>query len=268
MTNLAGSSAKNSFHWIPPDSTGFHRIPLDSTGFHWIPPDSTGMTGFQQESQGQGKDLYLHYCSLSRSLRRIEENLLATQLDLDQVFEDMTRNNFDDAFAFFVARRQRERNPLPPRPPSISLPSFPRIRRVPLRTWRAPSSHRTSESESDTSISPPATSFHTARSATSSPDPNDIVVIPWGEEGHPIDVDRCPPSFTQTQLGSRTNPVDVEGYSTPSTDREEHYDTPVPQVGILHRQPRRRRQRPCSRCRRTTHTTEDCNWYGIPRRRQ
>ena len=51
---------------------------------------------------------YLHYCSLSRSLRQLEENLLATQLDLDHVFEDMTRNDFDDAFAFFVARRRRE----------------------------------------------------------------------------------------------------------------------------------------------------------------
>ena len=211
---------------------------------------------------------YLHYCSLSRSLRRLEENLLATQLDLDQVFEDMTSNDFDDAFAFFVARRRRERNPLPPRPPSISLPSFPRIRRVPLRTWRAPSSHGTPESESDTSISPPATSYHTAQTATVSPDPNDIVVTPWGEARNPIDVDNCPPSFPQTQMGSRTNPVDVDSYDTPSTDNERQYDTPAPHVGILHRRPRRPRQRHCSRCRRTDHTTQNCNWYGIPRRRQ
>ena len=37
MTNLTGPFAKNSFHQIP--------------------PDSTGMTGIQQEPQGQGKDL-------------------------------------------------------------------------------------------------------------------------------------------------------------------------------------------------------------------
>ena len=214
---------------------------------------------------------YLHFCSLSRSLRRLEENLRATQLDLDQVFEDMTRNDFDDAFAFFVARRRRERNPLPPRPASISLPSFPNIRRIPLRTWRVPSSHGTSEPDSTSSISPPSTTFQTARSATSSPDPNDTAVIPWGDEGNPINVNNCPPSFTQTQWGSRTNLVDVDEYptpSTPSTDNEGHYDTPSPRVGILHRRPRRSRPRPCARCRRTEHTTEECNWYRIPRRRQ
>ena len=51
---------------------------------------------------------YLHFSSLSRTLRSLEDMRRELEEDLDRVFEDMTRNNFDEAFAFFVARRRHD----------------------------------------------------------------------------------------------------------------------------------------------------------------
>ena len=51
---------------------------------------------------------YLHFSALSCTLKRQELLLKQTKEELDMAFHDMTDNDFYDAFAFFIARKQNE----------------------------------------------------------------------------------------------------------------------------------------------------------------
>jgi len=181
---------------------------------------------------------YLHFSSLSRTLRRLEDMRRELEEDLDRVFEDMTRNNFDEAFAFFVARRRHDRN---------TPYARPTLRRV------TPRRRQRSSSSSDTLVS-----IHAANSP--SPDPNDII-IPQ-PLAHTYSQFR---TMTVTpRWGSVSNPIDVDRFPTPPPI--EHVDTPVPALGVLHRHSRRTPHLSCRHCGRTDHSSTDCRWFAIPRR--
>jgi hypothetical protein len=75
---------------------------------------------------------FVHFSAISRTLRRLENTIRATQDELEMVFDDMKEDNLDDAFAFFVTRRRNERHrerPSPYRRMSHPLPSTPSARR-------------------------------------------------------------------------------------------------------------------------------------------
>jgi len=67
---------------------------------------------------------YMHFSSISRTLKRLEQVIRLTQHELDMAYTDMENHDFHDAFSFFIARKQNERrraNPLPQ--PSYRLPT-------------------------------------------------------------------------------------------------------------------------------------------------
>jgi hypothetical protein len=61
---------------------------------------------------------YLHFSSLSRTLKRQELIQQATQEELDMAFDDMKNYDFYDAFSFFIARKRNEQQRVAPRPQS------------------------------------------------------------------------------------------------------------------------------------------------------
>jgi hypothetical protein len=182
--------------------------------------------------------LFHHFASLSRTLRRLEELQRLTLRDLDLVFEDMTREDFDDAFVFFITQRRRERGS-PYARPSTSL------RRSPV--FSSPPS-------SPTSISTSSSSYYTARSTSPSLDPNDIVV----RQPSPGIAPPLGQLYITPPLGSVFNPIDVDRFPTPPP--YERHGTPIPRVGILHRPPRRSPPTACHTCRRPNRTCTVCRW--------
>jgi len=152
---------------------------------------------------------FLHFSSICRTLHRLELLHSEMQNDLHTVFADMTRNNLDDAFAFFIARKRQERQHA--QPPLYSQ-TPPRFRRVHFRTQGTPSSN--AQSSLSTTASSASSISLSIPSRSDSPDPDDAITQPWGSYTHPIDVDLFPtPPASSPIIGRR--------------------DTPIPRVGIL-----------------------------------
>lgn len=180
--------------------------------------------------------IYLHFCSLSRTIRRLEEMQRDTQDDLEKVFEDMTRLGLDDAFAFLIARRRREQAL---RATPYSCPSSPR-----RHTGWYPRIHRVSSSDS-------LTSFFTPPSSPS-PNPNDIERQPHLDDEPPLGPlkETLPPE-------SVTNSIDGDCFPTPVSSLE-----------TLRQSSRSPTQPFCPWCQRSGHNYDDCLWkYGVPRGR-
>ena len=180
--------------------------------------------------------LFHHFTSLSRVLSRLEELHRLTQLDLQQVVEDMTHNDFNDAFTFFLACRRQECGTPYSRPPRYTQHPSP-------STSTCPSSTVLSSAVSSIISSP-----------SSLPDPNDIDIQQTSYDTPPIGhLVVTPP------LGSVSHPIDVDRFPTPPLPAM-RYGTPVPSVGILLRLPRPSRPIACHACHRPNRHCTACRW--------
>jgi hypothetical protein len=52
----------------------------------------------------------LHFTSIHRTIKRLEETLVTLQEEVLQVFDDMKNRGLNDVLAFFIARQRRERS--------------------------------------------------------------------------------------------------------------------------------------------------------------
>lgn len=126
----------------------------------------------------------LHFTSIHRTIKRMEETLETLQEEALQVFDDMKDRGLDDALIFFVARQRREQ--------SVSQP--PRTQRRPRPRPRPDSPHPRRRYEHR-----PPTPFPS----------------PPGTRQNPIDVDE---DIYESNSSYFTAPEDsLPSYSAPST---------------------------------------------------
>jgi hypothetical protein len=128
--------------------------------------------------------IFLHFASTCRTLRRLEGLLSEMQNNLDAVFEDMTRNNFDDAFTFFVTHRRQEQQRAQPSSYS-SIP--PQSRHVHFQTTAPSTSSTPSPDPSFQSHAPSTPSPIDDRRDTHIPQrhPTTQIICPWcRQRGH------------------------------------------------------------------------------------
>ena len=121
---------------------------------------------------------YLHFSTLSRTLKRQEILLKQTKEELDMAFRDMTDHNFYDAFTFFITRKLNEQRQSSPPQPTSSRRSTPHQRPTPFPSQCHGTPH---------SSSPPSYSSSPQLETITPRSPRTISRCPMGQRESPID---------------------------------------------------------------------------------